>query len=1137
MPFRRTMVKKTNKGKNYDDLQEDLEIIDLDNTTEWSTLQMERVLLGDAEGSYYNQADGSKLDHNKLDKKNAYRDTKRYMEEYPEVEEELEEIEDFEDEEDSENEGIYTDDDEDYEDDEYLEEDEEYEDEEYSEDDEEYEDEEYSEDDEDTELLYLEDDDSDEDDRKRNKANKKGKKSKKGKKNKSAFLAGVATFFANMGTLDKVVAATGAMVLVVAILTISIYTSAKAADSQVASLAPVGEQLATIGIVGEDKMLAIADAQKAKLEVADATEETETSTAYEEEELTGNVQVVMNLTSVQKDLKIKFVNKKTSKLVSNVPFTVQITDSANKSYTKNDDDKDGIIYLKDLTPGTFTVAMQSLSDGTNYQFSTDKQSVEVKENIEYKKIDVADEVKAESQVNVAKEDTEVAVPVESALTDTVAWVDSTKTVASGSADGYEEVGKSNVTDPSTIATAIFMKMSSPSDNNTAVTGISISPSSISALTVGNTTTLSATVEPSNATNKEVTWTSSDDAVASVSGGVVTGKKAGSVTITAKAGDKNATCSITVKDAVVDTLSLDKTTATVTVGSTVAITATSNNTVSWTTSDATVASVTSSGVVSGVKAGTATITAKAGSKTVTCAVTVTAQDTLTLDKTTASVTVGSTVTITATSNNTVTWSGSDTTIATVSTTGVVTGVKAGTATITAKAGTKTVTCTVTVTAQDTLTLDKTTASVIIGSTVTITATSNNTVTWSSSDTAIATVSATGVVTGVKAGTATITAKAGAKTVTCTVTVTASSTLTLNKTTAKVFTSENVTITSTSNGTVTWSSSDTAIATVNSSGVVTGVKAGSATITATVGTVKVTCAVTVKLNPKSDTTSLLKDNSGNQLYIKNSSGAYVKATYADYYNYNVFYKVGANAQYKYTGWQTIDNKTYFFDANGNKITGEQVIQGAKYTFSSDGALVTGSGTMGIDVSKWNGSINWDAVKNSGISYVIIRCGYRGSTTGALIQDPKFAANIQGAANAGIKVGIYFFTQAVNEVEAVEEASMTIGLIKNYKISYPVFLDVEGSGGRGDTIDAGTRTSVINAYCQTIKNSGYTAGVYANKTWLSSKINTGSLGGNKVWLAQYSAAPSYSGKFDMWQYTSKGSVSGISGSVDMNISYLGY
>ncbi|MCQ2553969.1 MAG: hypothetical protein MJ150_06675, partial [Clostridia bacterium] len=296
---------------------------------------------------------------------------------------------------------------------------------------------------------------------------------------------------------------------------------------------------------------------------------------------------------------------------------------------------------------------------------------------------------------------------------------------------------------------------------------------------------------------------------------------------------------------------------------------------------------------------------------------------------------------------------------------------------------------------------------------------------------------------------------------------------------------------------------------------------------------------KVDPKEDTTTPLTDTKGNKLYLKTKDGEFIEAKAADYYKEGLVYyrKAAEGENAKYTGWQTLKGETYFFDKNGNFVTGEQIIQGAKYTFDSKGALVKGSGVMGIDVSKWNGNINWTAVKNSGVSFVIIRCGYRGSSTGALVEDPKFRTNIKGATDAGLKVGIYFFSQAITDVEAVEEASMTIDLIKSYKISYPVFLDVEDSNGRGDRIDAGTRTAVIQAFCQTMKNSGYTAGVYANKSWLTSKMNVGSLGNFKIWLAQYNTEVTYTGRYDLWQYSSKGSVGGISGNTDMNLSYLGY
>ena len=109
--------------------------------------------------------------------------------------------------------------------------------------------------------------------------------------------------------------------------------------------------------------------------------------------------------------------------------------------------------------------------------------------------------------------------------------------------------------------------------------------------------------------------------------------------------------------------------------------------------------------------------------------------------------------------------------------------------------------------------------------------------------------------------------------------------------------------------------------------------------------------------------------------------------------------------------------------------------------------------------------------------------------IVDDPKFRENIQGATAAGLKVGIYFFSQAVNGVEAVEEASAVLDRISGYKISYPVFIDVEAAGGRADGISNDTRTEVVKAFCETIQDSGYTAGVYANKNWLGSKMSTGS------------------------------------------------
>ena len=338
-----------------------------------------------------------------------------------------------------------------------------------------------------------------------------------------------------------------------------------------------------------------------------------------------------------------------------------------------------------------------------------------------------------------------------------------------------------------------------------------------------------------------------------------------------------------------------------------------------------------------------------------------------------------------------------------------------------------------------------------------------------------------------------------------------------------------------------STDTGIATVSVSDktvTITAVGAGSAEIrvkavtekndkTSETAEASAKCSITVN---NVDMSGQLKDRSGNEIYVFEND-AYRRATFADYAKFDKFYIITGT---KYTGWQTIDGSTYYYDGDGKPVTGTQVIQGVTYLFGGDGRMTSASGIFGIDVSKWNGKIDWNAVKASGAEYVIIRVGYRGSSLGSLIDDPMFATNITGAKAAGLKVGVYFVTQAVNDVEAVYEASMVLDRIKGYALDYPVFLDVEPSGGRGDKIDKATRTAVCVAFCETIRSAGYTAGIYANKTWLSSKMDASQFGNYKIWVAHYASVCGYTGRYDMWQYSDKGTVSGISGKVDMNLRY---
>lgn len=192
----------------------------------------------------------------------------------------------------------------------------------------------------------------------------------------------------------------------------------------------------------------------------------------------------------------------------------------------------------------------------------------------------------------------------------------------------------------------------------------------------------------------------------------------------------------------------------------------------------------------------------------------------------------------------------------------------------------------------------------------------------------------------------------------------------------------------------------------------------------------------------------------------------------------------------------------------------------------------GSLGIDVSKWNKEIDWQKVKDEGVEYAVIRLGYRGSSSGVLVEDPYFERNIEEANRVGINTAVYFFTQAINEVEAVEEASMCVALLEGKEIQMPIYLDVEGSSGRADLLDSTIRTNNILAFLKTIESKGYDAGVYANKNWLTNKIESNRLEKNEIWLAQYNVIePDYEGNYQMWQYSSKGKINGIEGYVDMN------
>lgn len=197
-------------------------------------------------------------------------------------------------------------------------------------------------------------------------------------------------------------------------------------------------------------------------------------------------------------------------------------------------------------------------------------------------------------------------------------------------------------------------------------------------------------------------------------------------------------------------------------------------------------------------------------------------------------------------------------------------------------------------------------------------------------------------------------------------------------------------------------------------------------------------------------------------------------------------------------------------------------------------------GIDVSYHNGNIDWSSVKAAGVDYAIIRVGYRGLSNGGLYDDSMYRTNIQGALNAGIKVGVYIFSQATTQAEAEEEANYILNRISGYNITLPVVIDYEyGANHTGRlaaaNLDIDTATAVVNAFCAKVQAAGYTPMIYANRNMLQSSIRGEVLDDYyKIWLANYTAQTTYDGDYYAWQYSSRGYVSGVNGYVDCDFFY---
>ncbi len=242
------------------------------------------------------------------------------------------------------------------------------------------------------------------------------------------------------------------------------------------------------------------------------------------------------------------------------------------------------------------------------------------------------------------------------------------------------------------------------------------------------------------------------------------------------------------------------------------------------------------------------------------------------------------------------------------------------------------------------------------------------------------------------------------------------------------------------------------------------------------------------------------------------------------------------YKYDGeiiYEPIDDSLPL-----HKYSFENLLHTESEILYSDGNGITG--IKGIDVSKYQGDIDWNKVKADGVEYALLRLGFRGYGSGEIVIDDYFYSNVKGALAAGVKVGVYFYSQAITTEEAVEEAEYVINAINNYDIEYPVIFDVEevyNADGRADSLTKEERTEITIAFCEAIEKAGYKPMIYANIIGYLAQLDLSKLTMYDKWFAQYYQTPFFPYDFQIWQYTESGTVDGIDGSVDLNICFKDY
>lgn len=198
------------------------------------------------------------------------------------------------------------------------------------------------------------------------------------------------------------------------------------------------------------------------------------------------------------------------------------------------------------------------------------------------------------------------------------------------------------------------------------------------------------------------------------------------------------------------------------------------------------------------------------------------------------------------------------------------------------------------------------------------------------------------------------------------------------------------------------------------------------------------------------------------------------------------------------------------------------------------------FGVDISQYNGTVDFTLLKEAGVDFVMIRLGARGYESGQIFPDENFVANITGANEADIDVGVYFFSQAVTVAEASEEAAFVLQQLEGREVAYPVVFDMEyinNDVSRIDGLSKSVKTDIARTFLSDVKTAGYVSMLFGTKEWLVEQIDLTKLTEYDIWLSQQMDLPDYPYQFQMWQYSLNGSIEGISGDVDFNICFVDY